>query len=62
MSVWAIVWSLLEKSCFRIGTRIAPGTPANAFRSSSLSSPASKFDSPSRNRSLVLTFRDPNDG
>ena len=38
------------------------GKPRNDLRSSSWSRPASRFDSPSRSRSFVWTFRERNDG
>jgi hypothetical protein len=51
-------WLLLpENTCFRNGTCMAPGTPWTEFVSSSRSSPASRFDSPSRSRRRVPTAR-----
>ena len=41
---------------------MAPGKPVTPDCSLSWRSPASRFDSPSRSRSLVVTSRLPNDG
>ncbi len=62
MSDW-FTSSLVEpNSDRRIGTRMTPGNPVRIFRCSSRSSPARSVDSPSRSRSLVVTFRELNDG
>ena len=52
MSVCATVVSLLENSCLMTGSRSSHGKPRSERRSSSCSRPASRFDSPSRSRSL----------
>ena len=62
MSVCLMLLSLFENSCLTIGSRITPGNPVSDRRSSSRSSPASRFDSPSRSRSFVCTLREKNDG
>ncbi len=62
MSVCPFDRSLLVNSCLKMGSRIRPGKPVRVRRSSSRSNPASSVDSPSRNRSVVSTLRDPNDG
>ena len=62
MSVCVISVSFDAKRLRRIGRRRSPGMPRSERRSSSRSRPASRFDSPSRSRSRVFTFRDPNDG
>ena len=53
---------VFENNCRRTGTDITPGNPLNERRSWSCSSPASRCDSPSRSRSLVVTERVGNDG
>ena len=62
MSVVRTDWSLAEKRRPRIGTFIRPGMPFSVCRSCSRSSPASRFDSPSRSRRRVTTLRVPNVG
>lgn len=61
-SIWLFLLLLDENACFSTGTRIAPGNPWIEFASSSRSSPASRLDSPSRNRRRVPTLRVTKDG
>ena len=62
MSVCATDLSFEANSWDRIGMCNVPGSPLSEVRSSSRSSPASRFGSPSRSRSFVPTFRDVNEG
>ena len=62
MSVCVICWSLFDRNCLKTGSRSNPGNPLRLRRSSSRNRPASRFDSPSRIRSLVVTLRVPKVG
>ena len=62
MSVWSTSRSLAANSARITGRFNRPGNPRIDLRSVSLSRPASRFDSPSRNRKRVVTLRETNPG
>ena len=62
ISVWSLVDVLPDRTLLRNGTWMTPGNPVTPFFSVCCSRPASRFDSPSRSRSRVLTLRCTKDG
>ena len=54
--------SVAPNRCRSTGSRSRPGRPRSVRRSSRRINPASRFDSPSRSRSRVVTRRVPNVG